>query len=538
MADATPSLGELTHIPADPNLGGGTSVPIIDNSHVVDQLNQNARFHAENTWRKYQTFLQNKTDLFKDVANIQQYDTLAEDKPALQKQAGDILGDILKDPTIATGGKGYGELQAKIAKFRGDSMLSKQNNIDTSADKSFLERNPDLQTDENMKAVGDYRGVPLGQRKSVLLQMPTLLDEKGLFEGALKSATHTTSNPTGDGYIVQNKVVSPDAIQGNMGMALKSAKDKYNHSISKAVETNFNHLPEDEKNTFTELAKQNKTTPVEEYWKKHTNDYLGAYIPDANYKKDKDGNYIIDTKTVADPNFRAQERLDLDKQKLSQKTENDRGNLSLKWAKLGVEKDKLNRAKTEDLGSADNVIDEVSDMINNGTPVQTYNTATGKGESSIRINDPSILSKFSQLNPGGNAGPLSAINFNPENNQFDLIYGSTNSAGGLGTTASPTKTIPVNQRTVAKLIAARSFPNKNIGVVNSLVNDVINSNGNSIYKVAQRRKENQQQSEDTPPKPVTSAKPEKKSKDVYVEQKVVNGVKWGRKADGTIEKVK
>jgi hypothetical protein len=69
-----------------------------------------------------------------------------------------------------------------------------------------------------------------------------------------------------------------------------------------------------------------------------------------------------------------------------------------------------------------------------------------------------------------------------------LVYGEENKAGGLGPTASPAKEIPLDQRTWLKHIARRSFPNKNIGTVNNLVNEALKANGNSLYEMAQKSK--------------------------------------------------
>ena len=492
-ADATPSLSELTHIPDDPALGGGVPTPVIDNSHVVDQLNQNARFRAQNVWNKYQQFLQNKTDLFKDIGRIQEYDTLPEDKPILQKQAADIMTDILKDPTAAIGGKGYAELQGKIAKFRSDSMLSKQNNLDTTADKLFLERNPELQTDENMKALSNYRSANLGQRKTVQLQLPTVFDEKSAFEGLLKSTTQPytevvgADGKPGKGYIESGNEVNPTSLLSGWQLALQGQKDKYGHSILKAVKDNFDALPDDQKKQYEE-GSDNEMDAIKKYFMDRGQQYLNAYFPKGSYDLTPQGTYRFGKKLNADPNYLKDQKLDLDKQKLNEKASYDRANLAVKWANYGLGKKKLERQDTEDLGDASNTIDEATSIINKGVPVKIYNTHTGTTEDALRIADPTLLESFKKINNDGSESIPSAVNFYPSTNQLSLVYGEQNKTAGLGTTDSPTKEIPLDQRTWLKHIARRSFPNKNIGTVNNLVNEALKANGNSLYEMAQKSK--------------------------------------------------
>lgn len=86
-----PSLSELSNLPVRPELGGGELTPLIDSSKVVDTLNQNARYQAENTYRKYNEFLQNKKELFANIADLQKLDVAPQDRQYLNEQAGDVL---------------------------------------------------------------------------------------------------------------------------------------------------------------------------------------------------------------------------------------------------------------------------------------------------------------------------------------------------------------------------------------------------------------------------------------------------------------
>lgn len=85
------------------------------------------------------------------------------------------------------------------------------------------------------------------------------------------------------------------------------------------------------------------------------------------------------------------------------------------------------------------------------------------------------------------------INYDKDKNQAILIYyekekAIAESLGEPKKTASGKriveKEVPVDQRTWLKHIAKRSFPNKDIGKINTIVDDVLEKNDNSLYKIA------------------------------------------------------
>lgn len=482
-----PSLGELTNISSNPELSGIAPDPVIDNRDMVNNLNANARFQAENTYRKYNQFLQNKADLYKNIEAIQSLPTMPEDRDVLYKQAGEALSDILKDPTIVMGGQGFDKLQQKITKFRGDAMLSRQNLLDNKTNLDFIAKNPDLDTPENRSQIESNIAAPLGQRKSVMLQMPTILDEKSLFESAIKSSTHPYTDDPKDGLIQTGIEIDPNAIKGQMGMALTSGKDKYNHSIENAVNTNFSKLPDEDKKAYTDLAKANGTKPLEEYWKDHTNEYLNAYFPDGSYKM-VNGKYRFQTKTISDPSYLKKDRLDLDTQKAAQKATNDRESLKIRWANYNLSKKKIDDADAEDLSSADSVLNQAISTINNGTPVEVN---SGKSKTSeLRISDPVILDAFAKIRKDPDTDkPVipNAINYNPKTNQGVLIYGSPNKDGGFGDSKNPVVRIPFDQGVLLSVIRD-SKKTKNPDKVNMLMNEALKSSGNSLFNLSQKGK--------------------------------------------------
>ncbi len=163
----------------------------------------------------------------------------------------------------------------------------------------------------------------------------------------------------------------------------------------------------------------------------------------------------------------------------------DKGDLAVKWANFGLSKDKFNKSGKEDLASAASVINEATSIINKGVKTQV-DVGNGKTEEVLRIGDPTLLSSFASIDKDGKAtNPPDAIDYDTETNQAKLIYyAPKKTASGKNFIE---KSIPLDQRTWLKLIAKRSFPNKEIGNVNTLVDDALNANDNSLYKISQKQ---------------------------------------------------
>ncbi len=155
---------------------------------------------------------------------------------------------------------------------------------------------------------------------------------------------------------------------------------------------------------------------------------------------------------------------------------NDRNRLGFDWAKFnyGTEEDKF---------GASTVINEAKDIIGKG--VETKVEGPGGGVV-LRIGDPTLLKQFGNIDKEGNVTNVpDAIDYDRKKDQVKLVYYDE----------SPTetgknkivKTVSLDQRTWLKEIAKRSFPNKDIGKVNTLVDDILTQNGNSLYKLTQNK---------------------------------------------------
>lgn len=491
-----PSLSEITNIAVDPERGSGTPATVIDNSGLVNNLQQGARAYAENKWKQYNTFLKNKQDLFANLDKIQDLAVATQDKPLLNKMAGDILSEILKNPSAATGGKGYDDIQAKLAKFKSEAMLSKQNKLDDDTNGLFMDRNPELYTDENKAKRENFWKAPLGARQPVMLDMPTIFDEKVAFEGLLKENTRHFADvvgpnwePEGEGYLGSGEEINPNAIGQLWNLALKGQKDKYGHSIMGAVKKNYENLPEAEK------ALYEKSGGIEQYFADRGKQYLDAYFPEGSYEKTKEGNYRFGKKLAADPNYLRGKILAHDIADDAEGRKIDRAKLSLGWANYGLNKSKIDDADTEDLLGADVVLNEAISILNNATVQRTVNRSGNDVKEVLRISDPTLLQTFGNVDKDGKVTNIpDAINYDTETNQPTLLYFRTRTKAELDALKKSgregnqvyEKEIPLDQRTWLKHITKRSFPNKDVGKINILLEDVLKKNENSLYKLSKK----------------------------------------------------
>lgn len=179
----------------------------------------------------------------------------------------------------------------------------------------------------------------------------------------------------------------------------------------------------------------------------------------------------------------------LDVAELSERQRHNKATEALDRSKLSIDWAKFNYAKDEDKFGAATVINEAKDIIAKG--VETVVERGGRRVKVLRIGDPTLLKNFGNIDKDGNVTNVpDAIQYDRGTDQVKLIYYSdTQTASGKNQIE---KEVSMDQRTWLKEIAKRSFPNKDIGKVNTLVDDILKGNGNSLYKLSQdiSKKEN------------------------------------------------
>lgn len=190
-------------------------------------------------------------------------------------------------------------------------------------------------------------------------------------------------------------------------------------------------------------------------------------------------------------------KLNLEVDKYKADLLNDKNKRALELRKLGLEEAKFNASNHENFASSASVINEATSMINKGELV-TIDLGGGKTSTTLRISDPTLLNTFGNIDKNGTVTNVpDAINYDKEKNQVVLIYYDKEKViaeklGEIKQTASGKniveKEIPLDQRTWLKHIAKRSFPNKDIGDINTQVDYILEKNDNSLYRIAEKQK--------------------------------------------------
>lgn len=184
--------------------------------------------------------------------------------------------------------------------------------------------------------------------------------------------------------------------------------------------------------------------------------------------------------------------------------ENERARLAAEWARIGIEKERMNKSKTSDLIGATSALREAADVLNSGTPIQLKSSSGGiitrnkKGEiigdtSKIttrdvnKISDPNLLKEFGTIDKDGKTTNVpDDVFYDKEANKLQLVYykrgADPNDVSGNATAIMQGKDGPVLDRTIdlsatqwLGQIVRRKNPNADIGGVNSLIEEFFNS---------------------------------------------------------------
>lgn len=331
-----PSLSELTNIPSDAALGTAGLSDYVPQMHQVNQqIFEAAKFKAQMDWTKYTQFLQNFKEVTKDANEIAKMDIARPDREYLQGELAGIFSEIEKNPKSSLGGKGMFDIQNRLQKVASDATQSKQDNLFDVYHRQFLDRVPDMKTDENKAKVDNFlTGQKLGQRQPYMLDAANVWDAGKMYEGLIKQSTNPYSenkfaqDEKGNklqGYMPQVETgdeVNPHKVFELWKMAMK------NPEIKKGVESNYNKLPKEAKDKY-----ENGGGGLERYMADIGLGYLNAHFPEGSYDKTKEGNYRFGKKLSelkADPNYLGAERL-------AEQQRNDKEKNAIEWynAKTG-----------------------------------------------------------------------------------------------------------------------------------------------------------------------------------------------------------
>lgn len=178
-----------------------------------------------------------------------------------------------------------------------------------------------------------------------------------------------------------------------------------------------------------------------------------------------------------------------------QETDNaiQREGLKVQWGNLGLEREKMNKASSQDLLAADGVLREITDIVNKGdlpaNQVDVVDSNTGRTKRVFKIGDPNILQKFGNIDKDGTTTNIpDEARYNPKTNEIDLVYFQRDEDGKVlptqtgGSYIKESKTL--NSRTWANLVTQRTFSGQDRGAVNEIIQSVITKNGGDLYKIS------------------------------------------------------
>ena len=307
-----PGLSEIVNMTVDPERGSGNPAVVFDSKPLIAQINQAAQFKAENDWRKYNMFLGNLKEVYKDMNEIAKMPVMTKDRDALKEQMAGIVKSIASDPHgFFGGGAKYQETLANIAKLQSDATESKQNNLYDEAHRNYFYRNPELDTPENRQLVDGYVNQKLGSRQPYLMKLPGLFDAKeiGAQISSLIKESGADEKPTDDNQFIQKRKwerYDPNKFRATAEQFLYQA-DKRGIPLYETMKKRYDTLPEAVKQQYA-----NSKDPVKDFYL----DSLGVYRPQDTESTD----------LVANPGY-------LEKEKLAE--EKRRNNLSAQLQREG-----------------------------------------------------------------------------------------------------------------------------------------------------------------------------------------------------------
>lgn len=202
---AEPTLGEITNLKVDPELGTGNTGYVIDNRDLVRNLTQAAQFKSQNGWKKYNLFLEDTKEKYKDAQEIASMDIAPQDRERLEKEMTGFLNDMATNPKdfFSSVGSAKGkELQQRLIDWRKDATTSKNDNLWDKQNRKFLAENPDHDTPENRaKIEGFLTNQKLGGRQPYILDMPSAYDPIALAKELNTAVEQKVAQPgmTSDG---------------------------------------------------------------------------------------------------------------------------------------------------------------------------------------------------------------------------------------------------------------------------------------------------------------------------------------------------
>lgn len=488
-----PSLGELAS--AGQSQEAVPNVAVNNQQEMVRTLNQQAQFKAENDWRKYQSFLKERSDTLQNLAEIQKMSVMNEDKPELQQDAVAMYRQILNNPGAFIGKDPdkYTEIQSMYGGLLSKATQSKQDNDFDKSNRAYIAQNNELNTDENKAIIESNRAQPLGSRKPYTLNLPSVLDidayTKGIMDSPSVKTDFATSEVTPDNqFIIERngtKYNRDNFIKNWMG-GLDVKTDKYGHSVSTYVKGQYDKLSDENK---AQLPGKTDEEKARNFWKMQGERVFGS---DKDIESDKKEN------RTGNPGYKKADELDLKKSEADEKVRHDKAMESLGWSKFNFD-------SQDDKDAASGVVTEVGDIIGNALRpenLQAVVDPNGHRQQWGPISDPELIKKYTTIDKDGKTThPPDAALIDPTSNQINLVYYKKNKKTGQPEKNRIAgkdydvieKTVPISATTWVSQVVGRNENAKDKGMINKNVQDFFKKNGGVYQSIKKMRSAEQGQ---------------------------------------------
>ena len=252
-----PGLSEIVNMTVDPERGTGTPAVVYDSKPLIAQLNQSAQYKAENDWRKYNVFLGNLKEVYKDLGEIAKMPVMTQDQPYLKEQMATILKEVSEDPKgFFGGGAKYQDVLGKISKLQSDATESKQNSAYDFAHRNYFYRNPELDTPENRQLIDSYGVQKLGTRQPYLMKLPALFDAKAMADqinATIKEDFQNEEASPDNQFLIKTfgTKYSPEKYRGVASQLYEEA-DKRGTPIRETIEKRYEQMPASVKERYAD----------------------------------------------------------------------------------------------------------------------------------------------------------------------------------------------------------------------------------------------------------------------------------------------
>lgn len=266
---AEPTLGEITSIHGDPNLGlAGTGVAsnvIAPNNTELAYLDAAARRRdAANKFilEQHNANLKNTLDNYN---NIDTSGLFAPDYKDITDQYKNLTSkiydnyDIIQNPNKNP--ELYSQLMQEEAGLRSKIAQSKAQGLVYTQNQKLLEAHPDFYTADNLKAQQQFANTPIDQRQIPNITPPAVYDPLAIVKAAATYSTQKLASSTVSGNYIKDQTeekTDPEQFMNGVKAYLQSSNG-YGGTYNDALLKQYNQLPPQIKNSETYDEFLNKT---------------------------------------------------------------------------------------------------------------------------------------------------------------------------------------------------------------------------------------------------------------------------------------